>query len=134
MDIKLRARLSAYSKISSIEGVNQTLPLVGADDVGAVLGVGNDGNYTLLKSVSNDSVDEMFTYSTYPTPVEKPDIDKLFEEKDKPSSVTKDEIDTLFGDKDTTSAVGKEDIDSLFQLPQVRRGVVSMSDIDSLFE
>jgi hypothetical protein len=134
MDIKLRARLSAYSKISSIEGVNQTLPLVGADDVGAVLGVGNDGNYTLLKSVSNDSVDEMFTYSTYPTPVEKPDIDKLFDITGKPSSVTKDDIDKLFSDGDTTTAIGKEDIDSLFKEQPSGSGVVSMSDIDSLFE
>ncbi len=134
MDIKIRARLSAYSKISSVDGINTQLPLVGEGDVGAVLGVGETGTYTLFPTVSKDKVDEMFIDTQGPSSVEKEEIDTLFEEEKETTSVTKEEIDSLFEDADKPESVDKDDIDTLFKERETSIGTVSFADIDSLFK
>ena len=134
MDIKIRARLSAYSKIASVEGVNTSLPFVGKGDAGSVVGVSAEGSYTLFPTVGKEQVDEMFVDSPNPTTVEKDDIDTLFKETEEPVSVTKAEIDSLF-EKDTKpESVGKEDIDTLFNDKGQTIGTVSFAEIDSLFK
>lgn len=60
MDIKLRARLSAYSKIESIDGVNSNVPAPDATAAGNVLGVNNSGKYTLFPTVSTAEIDTLF--------------------------------------------------------------------------
>ncbi len=134
MDIKIRARLSAYSKIASVEGLNTTLPLTREDDAGAVLGVGENGTYTLFPTVGKEKVDEMFIDVSGPTTVEKEDIDTLFEEEKEHTAVTKEEIDSLFSTDEKPEAVGKEDIDTLFHNNESPIGTVSFADIDSLFK
>lgn len=133
MDIKLRAKLSAYSKISSIEGVNTTLPLPSVDNVGAVIGVGDSGQYTLFPTIKKENVDEMFVNDDIIETVIKEEIDTLFEGLEEPTTVTKQEIDDLFPDEETESRVEKEDIDTLFNENGGSIGTVSFSEIDSLF-
>lgn len=97
MDIKLRARLSAYSKIESINGLTSNTPVPDATAAGSVLGVNNSGNYTLFPTVSHAEIDTLFGN------VGTDDI------------VTKDEIDTLFPEEEPeVSTVSFADIDSLF--------------------
>lgn len=134
MDIKIRARLSAYSKVSSIDSISTELPLAGKSDAGSVVGVGEDGSYTLFPTSNKDSIDEMFTYSSVPTPVEKQEIDGLFSNEDTATSVTKDAIDSLFTDSKTSGVVGKEEIDSLFTNSTNNASVVRFNDVGSLSE
>lgn len=109
MNIKLRARLSAYSKINS---VSTLVPVVNEDDID-----------TLFKDVPADTV------------VDKDDIDSLFKNEPTSEPVTKEEIDSLFGEQDTTSSVTKDEIDGLFSKTEASTvGVVSHADIDSLFK
>ena len=126
MDIKLRAKLSAYSRVSELISNSTTkLPEIGENDNGKVVGVDN-GNYTL-----------------FPT-IQKPDIDTLFEKKSEDETVTKEEIDTLFPEKDVADSVTKGQIDTLFNNHEVETdspstpntnsyGTVSFAEIDSLF-
>ena len=132
MDIKIRARLSAYSKIASVEGVSTSLPLPGIDNVGAVLGVGNEGQYTLFPTVKNEQVDEMFLGMDVAQSVEKDEIDTLFKDEEQPVSVTKGAIVSLFEGEEEDTIVEKDDIDELFT-EETPTGTVSFSEIDSLF-
>lgn len=134
MDIKIRARLSAYSKISSVEGLNTSLPLVGEGDAGAVLGVSETGTYTLFPTVTKEKVDEMFLDVAGPSTVDKETIDTLFEEEKEHTAVTKEEIDSLFETGTKPTAVGKDAIDTLFHEQETSIGTVSFADIDSLFK
>lgn len=76
MEIKLRARLSAYTKIESIQN-SANIPDPDIAMAGNVLGVNNKGKYTL------------FPHS------ESTDIDELFSNVDLTTSITKEEIDSL---------------------------------------
>lgn len=114
MDIKIRARLSAYSKIDS--NISSNLPSPGTGSVGAILGVGEGGNYELFQNVREPNIDTLFTENNEPTLVTKDTIDTLFESVDSDVSVPKDRIDTLFTneDGDTISSVTYSAIDTLF--------------------
>ena len=115
MDIKIRARLSAYSKIDS--NISSNLPSPGTGSVGAIVGVGSDGTYTLFHNVDESNVDTLFTTTTQPSLVTKDTIDTLFVVEDKEPSVPKDQIDTLFTNEegDTISSVSFSAIDTLFK-------------------
>lgn len=91
MELKLRAKLTAYSKLD-ITSASSGLPDASELDAGSVVGVGEAGEYELFPTV---------TYG---------EIDSLFDPQSQPTSVTKDEIDSLFDDQSVT----KQDIDSLF--------------------
>lgn len=118
MDIKLRARLSAYSKIESISGLNSGVPVPEATDTGAVLGVSDTGKYTLFPTVKETEIDSLFSDAPTEETVSKEEIDSLFEgDKAVPEAVSKEEIDTLFENKkeeSNISTVSFADIDSLF--------------------
>lgn len=117
MDIKLRARLSAYSKVESIQsGVTKPDPELAHS--GKVLGISNSGDYTLFGSVDKQRINSLFADST-------PNI----------TTITKDEIDKLFpGERQAVSA-GKDRIDTLFTKQNPSAGViVSHEAIDSLFK
>lgn len=94
MDIKLNARLSAYSKID-----NSTFP---------------DCDH---EHVTKEQIDELFKDTDQPTSVTKNEIDELFTETDEPLSVTKDQIDNLFEEQDESNitSVSYSEIDSLFK-------------------
>lgn len=117
MDIKLRARLSAYSKIESINGLTSNTPVPDATAAGSVLGVNNSGNYTLFPTVSHAEIDNLFGDVGTDDIVTKDEIDTLFpEEEVKDEPVTKDQIDTLFPEEEPEiSTVSFADIDSLFK-------------------
>lgn len=75
MDIKLNARLSAYSKVSSLSG--------GAPSEGI--------------PVSNEQIDQLFADLDDPVPVTKSQIDDLFVPEDSETDVvSKSQIDLLF--------------------------------------
>ena len=111
MDIKLNARLSAYSKIDSISS-------------GACC----------HEYVTKDQIDGLFEDMEEPTSVTKSEIDKLFEEVEEPKSVSKTEIDTLFAETQEPESVTKDQIDGLFAAPAQPVKSVSYSEIDSLFK
>lgn len=160
MDIKLRARLSAYSKIESIQGMNNNnLPHPDATAEGHVLGVGSNGQYTLIRRVTPEDMSEKWGQAQSPEvtskewigtlfdrPAEATDvinketIDSLFDNTSAEGSVDvteKETIDTLFDDKESAESVDvaeKNTIDTLFEkttAPKV--GTVSYAAIDSLF-
>ena len=140
MDIKIRARLSAYSRISSVEGLKTNIPDPTASDAGHVLGVGDTGNYTLFPSVTTTDIDSLFQNEELDETVKKDEIDSLFPEEgsDDVESVTKDDIDSLFNDSITSESVTKEEIDNLFEdapgaSSEETYGTVSFAEIDSLF-
>lgn len=60
MNIKLHAKLAAYSKISDIK-TEMGLPEPTPSDIGGFVGVGVDGKYTIFKNVSRSRIDELFT-------------------------------------------------------------------------
>ena len=92
MDIKLRARLSAFSKVDAIKSTVSDIPTVRRSDIDS------------LFPGQNERV------------VTKGEIDSLFLERNKPSAVDKTTIDTLFNnEKDTIGVVSYKDIDSLFE-------------------
>ena len=96
MDIKLHARLAAYSKIESLD--SNKLPTPDSSNVGDIISVNINGNYTLIDSVTRDEIDTLFDGSITPA-----------------VSVNKDTIDTLFLDDQEVEIVTKAAIDSLFQ-------------------
>ena len=100
MDIKLRARLSAYGRLS-VESTSggSDLPTPSINNVGNVVGVGSTGNYELFSRVTQSEIDSLF--NTKP---------------EQSNTVTKDDIDTLFDSVSETSyvRVSEKDIDSLF--------------------
>ena len=117
MDIKLRARLSAYSKVESISGLNSNIPAPDVTAAGNVLGVNNSGNYTLFPSVSTPEIDNLFSDVGTNTTVTKEEIDTLFhEEKLHDASVIRDRVSTPSDQESTqVSTVSVVDIDSLFK-------------------
>jgi hypothetical protein len=140
MDIKLRARLSAYSKIESIQGMNNNnLPHPDATAEGHVLGVDANGQYTLIRRVTQEDIAEKWGQAESDTVISKNTIDTLF---DKPAEVVdvldKSTIDTLFDDKSldgTVDVIEKETIDSLFSNNRDSSiATVSYAAIDSLFD
>lgn len=76
MNIKLHAKLAAYTKVTN---VNQ-LPETTENDIGGFVGVGTDGQYTIFKNVNESRIDELFTANnTSETPApNKSLIDSLF--------------------------------------------------------
>lgn len=92
MELKLRAKLTAYSKLDITSSPSSGLPHASELDAGSVVGVSEAGQYELFPTVTCD------------------EIDSLFDPQSQPTSVTKDEIDSLFDDQSVT----KQDIDSLF--------------------
>lgn len=158
MDIKLRARLSAYSKIDSLEELQTTIPVPGEGDVHSVLGVGSNGKYTLFPKATTDDydatfgttesidhnrtathaeIDELFKSEEKPKSVDKSAIDQLFElTEDEPQSVDKTTIDMLFVNQEDPDAVDKSQIDTLFTSTDSKPtiGTVSYAAIDSLFD
>lgn len=117
MDIKLRARLSAYSKVESISGLNSNIPSPDVTAAGNVLGVNNSGNYTLFPTVSTPEIDNLFSDVGTNTTVTKEEIDTLFyEEKLRDESVIRDQVNTPSNEESTqVSTVSFVDIDSLFK-------------------
>lgn len=121
MDIKLRARLSAYSKVDSMSELHSFVPGPEVDSVGNILGIGSSGQYTFMAQTSHADIDTLFE-SQGSNRVSKDKIDSLF---DIPPSredkvIDKDTIDTLFKDKpevkpENTSRVSYAQIDSLFK-------------------
>ena len=116
MDIKLRARLSAYSKIESLNGLNSNLPTTGESNQGDILGVNDKGQYTLYPKITHEAIDSLFT---------KDESDKV---------TTKEDIDGLFPEEEKEEVVSKEDINNLFEESEDEIGTVSFSEIDSLFK
>ncbi len=115
MDIKLRARLSAYSKIESIGGLNSNTPVPDATAAGSVLGVNKTGSYTLFPTVSQAEIDNLFGDVVTDEIVTKEEIDTLFPEQEMEESVSKDQIDTLFAEEESEiKTISFADIDSLF--------------------
>lgn len=90
MEIKLRARLAAYSKLDSIENNAPKVP--------------------------NSAIDILFKDDPKAVPVSKEDIDKiLFSNMDKDRVVEEAEIDTLFSNNiESDRKVTYSEIDSLF--------------------
>ena len=112
MDIKLRARLSAYSKVEAVRATIDDIP-----------------------TIKNSDIDGLFP-GQVETAVSKGKIDTLFAEEKKPIAVDKATIDTLFDNTGTThSAVDKSAIDTLFENDNdATIGRVSYAAIDSLFD
>lgn len=81
MEIKLRAKLTAYSRaaISSGEGSGGLLPTPTPEDEGAVLGVENS-QYNLFPSATEKDIDELFKDILTDDVVTSSDIDALFPE------------------------------------------------------
>lgn len=117
MDIKLRARLSAYSKVESISGLNSNIPSPDVTAAGNVLGVNNSGNYTLFPTVSTPEIDNLFSDVRMITTVTNEEIDTLFqEEKLLDASVTRDQVNTPYHEGSTqVGTVSFSSIDSLFK-------------------
>lgn len=108
MDIKLRARLSAYSKVDAIHSAHEY--------------------------VSKDQIDTLFTDLDEPRSVTKDEIDLLFKETDSPVAVTKSDIDSLFTETEAPESITKNQIDSLFDEDNTVIRTVSFKEIDSLFK
>lgn len=132
MDIKLRARLSAYAKVDSIGHLQTFIPDPSTARDGTVLGV-DTGKYTLFPSLDNNDIDNMFQDSNV-TVVDKNQIDELFKEVEEPESVTKTEIDKLFETTDDPEVVDKDQIDTLFPQDEVEPESITKDEIDDLFE
>ena len=96
MDIKLNARLAAYSKIESLD--SNKLPKPDSSNQGDILGVNGEGNYSLIDCVTNEAIDTLFNGQITEA-----------------VSVNKDTIDTLFIDDSDAEIVSKAAIDSLFK-------------------
>ena len=88
MDIKLRTRLSAYSKVESINQVAEA-------------------------TVTNEAIDSFFNNDLYHV-VNKAEIDGLFINEEVDKVVDKSDIDTLFTAEDNTRRISYAEIDSLF--------------------
>jgi hypothetical protein len=120
MNIKLRARLSAYSKIDSLASVASYIPEPELTEAGHIVTVGSAGEYKLMSSTSPTDIDTLFEY-TGDKIVSKDDIDKLFPVSSSTNKVDKEQIDSLFGDgkkppqQTSSNTVSYAQIDSLFK-------------------
>ena len=108
MDIKLRARLSAYSKVDAIKATVDDIPAVKNTDIDALF----PGQ--VETSITKGEIDTLFADSKKPTVVDKATIDTLFENIVEPEAVDKSDIDTLFNESQNVGRVSYADIDSLF--------------------
>lgn len=133
MDIKLKARLSAYSKLESLSGLQSNVPDPDATAAGNVLGVNDIGKYTLFPSIDHSDIDTLFQDVIPDETVTKEEINELFKDEEIDQTVTKEEINTLFEQKDEIESVDKDDIDTLFNNKEDSIGTVSYAQIDSLF-
>lgn len=79
MNIKLNARLCAYSKTSSLPNI----PSPSEDNAGDVLGVGDSGSYEFFEKISQNKIDSLFNDPSFP---EDCDYD----------TITNEQIDNLF--------------------------------------
>lgn len=98
-EIKLRARLSAYSKIESLQQVGGGIPVPDVGEPGNSIVVSPEGNYVPMSAVTETDIDKLFMDVKDPETVTKEQIDTLFENEpvDKPAvAVTFAEIDSLF--------------------------------------
>lgn len=114
MNIKLRARLAAYSKLNTYS--SDSLPNIEDFEGDGVVTV-TDKKYAVqpVERITETDIDSMF--GTTETTVSKEQIDSLFftQPTDSYGTVSKDEIDTLFDDEDNdVGTVSFADIDSLF--------------------
>lgn len=118
MDIKLRAKLTAYSKVESIEkSTNAPDPDIAYS--GNLLGVTSSGKYGMVPAVEQQDINSLFV-DTNPKKVTitKDEIDKLFDLHKRPETVKKDEIDDLFeqaNDPLNGVIISHAAIDSLFR-------------------
>lgn len=85
-EIKLRARLSAYSKIESLQELNETLPDPDSLPAGSGIVVSPEGDYVPMTAVTTDEIDALFNANNEEDP----------EEEELPEAVTFAEIDSLF--------------------------------------
>lgn len=121
MNIKLRARLSAYSKIDSLASINSYIPEPELSEAGHIVTVGAKGEYKLMGTTSQSDIDTLF------------DVPKN-------NIVSKDDIDSLFPvDLNKDDVVNKDQIDDLFNPttpsePPINSGRVTYDQIDSLFK
>lgn len=77
MNIKINARLSAYSRLATTETI---LPNITPDDTGKILGVIENGQIGLFDNTSSSSIDALFdSNNTSTSSDKKSDIDSLFE-------------------------------------------------------
>lgn len=86
-EIKLRARLSAYSKIESLQELNETLPDPDTLTPGSGIVVSPEGDYVPMTAVTNEEIDSLFSGDITGD-------DGIEEEL--PEAVTFEEIDSLF--------------------------------------
>jgi len=84
-EIKLRARLSAYSKIESLQELNETLPDPDTLTPGSGIVVSPEGDYVPMTAVTNEEIDSLFNGNNEEDP-----------EEELPEAVTFAEIDSLF--------------------------------------
>lgn len=110
MDIKLRARLSAYSRIESITQVSNNTPTPDVNSAGSLVGVNKDGEYTLYKTVGKEEIDSLFMDVVPDDVVSKEEIDSLFSANGESSHVPVTPQAPASGNNVTF-----EDIDSLFK-------------------
>ncbi len=91
MNIKLRARLTAYSKIETATDTQPSIPDATPESSGGILGVNSSGDYTIYPSVTKDDIDSLFNYS-------HTDVDMLFptDSESDGSTISRKEIDSLF--------------------------------------
>lgn len=107
MDIKLRARLSAYSKIESVSAASSIIPDPDVTAAGHVVGVNDNGKYTLFPKIETSDIDNLFQDASITQDVTKEEIDSLFD---------KDNAPTVYPTTDmSTMTVTKQEIDSLFE-------------------
>lgn len=85
-EIKLRARLSAYSKIESLQELNETLPDPDTLIPGSGIVVSPEGDYVPMTAVTNEEIDSLFNGNN----------EEDSEEEELPEAVTFAEIDSLF--------------------------------------
>ena len=89
MDIKLKAKLAAYSKMESMEILNTRVP--------------------------HAAIDTLFDPAINPEAITHKDIDELFKGEEEDITVSKDKIDTLFSiNNSEITKVSYADIDKLF--------------------
>lgn len=86
-EIKLRARLSAYSKIESLQELNETLPDPDTLTPGSSVVVSPEGDYVPMTAVTNEEIDSLFNGNNE---------DDDATEDELPEAVTFEEIDSLF--------------------------------------
>lgn len=120
MNIKLRAKLSAYSKVDSLASIASYIPEPEVTEAGHIVTVGSSGEYKLMSSTSPQDIDTLFEH-TGSNIVSKDDIDTLFPVSSKTNRVDKEQIDSLFGKSEkppvqnNSNKVSYAQIDSLFK-------------------